>query len=678
MATVENLEIIVDVDISKALAKLQDLQDELEDLANSISTVDRRGTEGISVRTRLDDLDAQLTELQTKIEAFEAANSVDIPVNMDGDGFDIADGGGIDGTLSINDMNVAANDVTVVGKGGSLSDAVSDSLSDLNIETSDGTRTDVERTERAVSRFSVEPDAFDFLDMSHEEFLGRSGLNFDDTAGLDDEMFEAFADADLDFGGFNVERGRGINVGADRRDRGLFQHLRRGANSLLGSFRDMRSSINEFDLRMSDLHNMMARLIPLLVVFIGVIPAAYSALVGLASAAVAAAAGLAALTALGALGLALEGGQVDMQNLTEAFQDIQDAFIESFAPLAERLEPLFLDGLSALERFFQMVASRGDTLMELTDEARAFGGFLLNFVPDALQTLGALVEALGPIFGDIGTFIDQNFNQIVRTLVRTTAEAVPVIAKMALMIGRALPALIEMSVGFAQVANVVMQVIGLIFTLVGALGLGPRAFGFVTAAALSAASAIALLNTQIVAFAGRVIASAIISVYQFWAGLMAASSATTYLASTTIGSAIVSVYSFISSLLAGEVALFSFTGATFSATSALAAFLTLATFGAAAAVLVPMAVSAAAAFTGLSGSIDSATSSLKEFDRVSGRADTDMNPYDPPSGPSGAGAATQGGGTTVINLESSGDADEDRSNARYVTFRNGRTTGGNN
>lgn len=576
MAAIENLEIIVDVDIGSALAALEDLQDELRDLAESIEAVDAVGTEGINIRTNLDDADAELAALQAKLEAFEAAN-------------------------------------------------------ELNIDT------DFDR-----GRYTIP--------------------NFQQGGTKADNIGELFSFMDFPGGG---DSGRG----------GLFKRLRRQAGELTDTF-------DEFDLRMSDMHNMMARLVPLLLVFIGVIPAAVTALVGLAAAAIAAAASLAAIIGFGAMGVGLQGGEFDMQRLTDVLEGVRDSFIEAFAPLAERLEPIFMDAVDGLERFFQAVANQGDALMALTDEARAFGGFLMDFVPDALRTLAGLVEALSPLFAAFGNWLDQNFNNIMRDLASLTAQAAPAIAALIIRLGQAVPWLVEMSIGFTQVANVVVEILGLLNMLLNLLGINARVFGLVTAAVLSLASAIALTNLFMGSFIGTALVGAITSMYRFAIATATASSTMTLFGSTTIASAIGALVSFVASLITSGAALLGFSVSAYTATAAAAAFLTVVTLGAGAAII-GLALSASTAFLGLAGNIDSATQSLKDFDRVSGKTDG-FNPYG--SGTAGAGAADVGsgsgaaraGGARVVNIESSGDPDEDRSNARYAGWRQGRTTGGNN
>jgi hypothetical protein len=485
--------------------------------------------------------------------------------------------------------------------------------------------------------------------------------------------------ADIDRGG-----GGGGGFDFDIGDSESMQKLRRSFSKLTSQTGDARDAMSRFDLRMSDLHNLMATLVPLLIVFIGTIPAVVTALVGLAAAAIAAAAGLAAITGFGAMGVAMEGGQFNMQNLTEVWQDIQDSFIEAFAPLAERLEPLFRDAVDGLELFFQAIANQGGALMELTDEARAFGSFLMDFVPGALRTLAAVAEALSPILADVGQAINEGFRPAMRELVRLTEAAMPAVSDLIQTIIGALPTLVEISIQFAQVATAALDAIGLIWNLVTIFGLLDEQIGFLIATGLTLLTFLGLLvkilGPLITLF--RILTFSAIK--SFVVAMGAAIKATLLFAASLLKSALAAIWSFASAIVSSIPALTSYTIAQYAATAALASFITLATLGAGIA-LVGMAMSAAGAFMGLAGSIDSATNSLKEFDRVSGNTEGDFNPYggdDPPTSGAtaagGRGSRGRGGGQTVINVESSGDPQEDRSNAKYVSFRQGRTTGGNN
>lgn len=596
MAAIENLEIIVEIDIAEAISKLERLQEELQDVAEEISAVDARGTEGIDINTTVDDLDAELARLQAEIEAFEAASSIDIDTDVD---------------RSLLDLAGADLDFGGFGGGG--------------------------------------PPFDDFL-------TGMAG-------------------ADMDFGGFNVPRGRGISRGD-----GMVS-LRRRLRRLRDKFRDLTESVRNFDLRMTDIHNALARLVPLLLLFIGVIPTAVAALTALATAAITAAGALAAIGGLGLMGAAAGRGEMPSgEDIQEELSEIRDMFFEAFAPLAEALAPVFEDAMDGLERFFEAIAAEGDALMGLVDEMRAFGGFVMEFFPGFLRTLSATLEALAPIFGQIGSFIQDNFQNIMRDLVRITLEAAPALGKLARQIGSLLMTLAEMGVGFAIVSTVVLDVLGLIGDLFRALGLTNEQIGLIIASILAFASAILLARTAVIKFAAGAIKSAIVSTYQFWVALLSANSALSYLAGTSIVQAVLGFKSFVASVLTGSVSLQTLTASALSATGAVAALMTVLTLGAAVAVA-GVALSIASNFFTMADSIDQATSSLEDFNRVAGRTEgTDFNPYggDDPAGTRGGASGTvssgQSGGTT-INYESSGDPNEDASNLDKTAWRANRTTG---
>jgi hypothetical protein len=543
MASIENLKLQVTADIAKAVAKLEDLQEELQDVAESIEAVDAVGDEGVTVRTNVDGVSNDLARIRAQLAAFEAGTHLDIDSSVD------ATGGALPG-----------------------------------------------------------PNIAGALPAPPDHVPGGGG-------GRD--------------GGFNFSR--------------VFRRLK-------GSLSDTVESIRDVDIRMSDLHNLLATLVPLMVVFIGALPAVITAIYGLAAAAVTAAGAMAALAGFGALGVGLEDGQFQMENLSEVVDEVRNDFIDAFAPLAERLEPLFRDAIDALDPFFQSIANTGDALMELTDEARAFGAFIMDFVPGALTALAGLVEALSPILADIGQAINENFGTFVQQLVFWTKQAVPVVASLVQTIIKALPTIIDLGIQFAIIANAVLNVVGLLWQLLTLNGMLAEGMGLLIGAILVAITAFSLLNKVMVGFVGTAIKSAIVSLYQF-----------------------------IGSLISGSAAAGTFSASVFSATGALAAFMTLATLGAAT-VLVGMALSAASGFLGLADSVDQATSSLREFDRVSSRASGGgVNPYsgDPPDeGSAAAGVVGRNG--TVINFEGNGDPDDDASTARYTSFRQGRTTGGTN
>lgn len=619
MAAIQNLEVVVEVNIGNAIAALTELQDELSDLADDIEKVDARGSEGIDINTDIDQIDSELAALEGEIQAFERANSVDLASDIDGTDFSRGGGGS---QTAVDTMNVLADDVRIIGG---------------------------------------------------EGFNGFGGGGSVPTSGMN--VTDDIADA---IGGDDGRR-PALPGGDEGDNSSPFSFI----GDITDQFGELRERIDGFNLRMSDLHNVVASIVPVLLVFIGAIPAAYTALMTLAGAAMTAAAAFAVMGGLGAIGFATQGGDFSADRLQEAWSQISNSFFEAFTPLAERLQPLFEDALDGLGRFFQAIADQGDALMALTDEARAFGGFLMNFVPQALRTLAGLVEAMSSIFSDIGSFLENNFNGIIRGLVHEASQAIPVLGSIAQKIIRVLPALARMSVGFMKVTSVIIDVLSLFGRMMGLLGISPQMFGLVVGGLLAIASAVAIANIALKSFVFGAIASAIQGMYAWFYSTILMQQGLAAFAVNTLARAIVSIYGYITSLVGATGASLSMASATMIATGALAAFLTLASLGVLAGVAAG-AMGIANQFLGVADSIDQATSSMEDFNRVSGKTDGNgFNPYGgggpggSPSGGSGAYTSpSSGSGTTNVNIESTGDSEKDQSNGQYAFWRTGRTTGG--
>lgn len=558
MAAIQNLEVLVEVNVSEALASLSELQDELSDLAEKIETVDKQGSEGIDIRTSVDDLDAELAALKAEMEAFEAANDIDID-------------------------------------------------------------TDVDNLDQLFAAHGRGP----------QEILGRMG-------GLGSDR-----PIDLNFPSYPTS---GKTIGTTREGRTTTRLARLGR-----TLRKVTPEMSDFKLRMSSMHNALATLIPVLLVFIGAIPAAITAILGLAAAAASAAAALIAIGAFGALGVGLEGGEFKMDNLKDVLEDIKDSFIEAFAPLAERLQPLFMDAVDGLEHFFNAIARQGDALMSLTDEARDFGSFLIDYIPDVLRSMAATVQAFRPVFEDIADYLRDA--TILRTLTDLAMQAIPVFAEMTQKIIEALPAIVKMSIGFARVATVIIDAISGFAWLLSLVGIGPELFGLLAGAALTLATTFSLLNTAIV---GSLISSL-----------------------AKLGAMVVGHIGRLLGLSAANVIA---TISSWGLYTALMALIGLITLGAGLA-LGGAILEMASDFDVLGGEVDQAVESLKDFDNVANGTGSDFNPYSgangaPRSGAQQAGMPSGGSGGTTINIESSGNQQDDKSNAKYAGWRQGRTTGG--
>jgi hypothetical protein len=592
MAAIENLEIIVDIQIAEAIEDLEQLQDELQKVAAQISKVDARGSEGIDINTRVDDITDDLAAMKTKIEAFETSERIDIPMHV--------------------------HDAGLPG------------------------------------------------------FMGRSVPEV--TGTFQDDMLAAFARSagDLDFGGFNVPRGRG--GGGEEMGRGRFRRL-------LSSISDTIGNLTEFDIRMSDIHNTLARLVPLLLVFLGVIPTAVAALASLAAAAITAAGALLAIGGLGLLGAAgARGERPSMEQLQEQLSQIVDSFWEAFAPLAEALAPVFEDALDGLAMFFEAIAAEGDALMTLVDEMRAFGSFVMGFFPGFLRTLSGTLEALEPIFSRIGQFIDDEFRGIMRNLIRVTLEAAPALGELAMQLGSVLMTLSEMGIGFARVASATLELLHVGRVLLNVLGLTDAQLGAVIGSLLVFATALALANARVIQLAAAGILYGIRALQAFIFNVWLGTQSLGVFSGTALVGAVKALIGFTASIIQSILALAGFEISAYKAAAAAATFWSVVTLGAAIPLLAVIG-SMTFGFLNLADKIDNATSSLKEFDRVAGRTEgTDFNPYsgdDPAgtrSGASGSVSSGSGGGTT-INYESNNDTGDDQSNLDKTVWRANRTTG---
>lgn len=528
MAAIQNIEVVVDIDISKAVAALTELQGELLDLAKTVEMVDAAAR--VEVDTSVESVSDDLAREASKIEAFKAAHGLE---NLSL----VARGGGGGGRLA-----------------GMLAPG-----------------------RRARTRA-----------------LRRGG------------PLKSFA--------FNLKRAI--------------------------------TEMDGFSLRMSTLHNLLAAFIPALVVLIAAVPTAVNAILGLATAAIGAAGALLAIGGLGALGAATEGGQMpSMEDFTEFMKDIRDSFFEAFLPLAERLEPVFLDALDGLERFFEAIAAQGDSLVALVDEVRAFGRFMTEFIPDVLGALAGAVEALAPAFARLGEFLHED-TQIIRTMTQLTLEALPALGAVAKIIVDALPGLVEFSTGMAMAAAVIFKLIGAVWGLFRSLGFTNKQLGFLIGTFLTSITIMALMSF----FIKSRLAAAFL-----------------YLAKILFGRALIAMGVTTQSL-------WQMSFAALAAYSAVALLITALTLGAGA-FLIGGAVSMLAdEFFGLAEGVTEATGAMRDFDRVS-QGTSSFNAYGNAPRPAETGSAFTGGGGTTVNIETTGDRNVDKSAANKGAWRMGRTSG---
>jgi hypothetical protein len=402
------------------------------------------------------------------------------------------------------------------------------------------------------------------------------------------------------------------------------------------------------DLRMTDFHNALARLIPLLLVFIGALPALIGALAALAAAAAAAAAALAGITALGAIGFGLARGDGDVtEGLSEAMSEIEDDFMDAFRPLAERLAHVFEGALDGLDRLFQQIANRGDALMGFVDEAQDVGSFLVETIPpflaDVARFADAASNALGVLVNRVGNV------DIFGVLAGVLAETLPPLIKLGDALVKLAPVIFNISVGFLRVVNAIVGLFTVLGDLLSILPLTQQQFGFIVATVLTLVTALALLNTAIVSNTisslinlGKTLIGAIGSLSGYTSGTYLATQGTLVLANAirTLGAIAAAA------VVTGGIA-----------------------------VLASTVLGIGGIFGGTSSKIDKATESLKAFDRQSRRMNNGANPYRNPD--VGVGDVPTGRGSSVVDITVEGDADEQTvreqtKNAMYRLDRTGR------
>lgn len=267
-------------------------------------------------------------------------------------------------------------------------------------------------------------------------------------------------------------------------------------NAAMGGARgDSADSFELANLRMSDLHNVLARLIPLIFVFIGALGPVIGALGALAAAAVGAAGALGAIGGLGLLGMTMGMEGDALENLETIAQDIQDDFMDAFGPLARELAPLFRDALGGLELFFDELAARGSVLTAFTDDARGFGQFIIDTVPNVLASLVRFADAMGPVFAMIGEGLrDINLLEILANLL---ADSIPYLVVFTREVIRLVSLLGPMTIGFLKVATAATALLRTIISIITLGGRLNEMLGTGIGAVLALATAYGILSSSI-------------------------------------------------------------------------------------------------------------------------------------------------------------------------------------
>lgn len=424
--------------------------------------------------------------------------------------------------------------------------------------------------------------------------------------------------------------------------------LARAQRSAMTAADKAADSFELSNLRMSDLHNALAKMLPLLAVFIGTLPALVTALVAVAAAAFAAAAALAAMTVFGAMGAGMVRGNGDMmEGLQEILNELQADFMDAFTPIMRQFRPLFEDTMEGLGMLFQRIANLDHVLRSLEDEARRFGDFISDFTVGTIRDMGRMVEAFDGVFSMIAGFMQDM--DLLMELTQFMGRVLPELTIFTALAVETIIRLVEMSEGFLLVATAIGVAISFLFDLMDFLGVSNKQMGVLIATVLTAATAYFI-------FSSSIMSAVIPSLAALGTKMLAAiSSLTGYSASTVVA-----------------------TLATYGLAKAFLVLIGTLTLGIGAIVTaVGVTKALGSGFGALAGDVQSATDSLRAFKGEASGLDG-ANPYGAPQmqpGDVSGSSRFGGGGGITVNVE--GDADEETlreqlNNGLYWMERPGR------
>lgn len=331
----------------------------------------------------------------------------------------------------------------------------------------------------------------------------EDGVN--STTGSGREMYEprrVYDGFDLPDNSGNLLSSIGIGDGddGDRDRRNLVTKLSDKIGDKVGhslsDVLDSKTLSGMLPLDMSKFYTLIANLVPVLLVFVGAVPAAVTALLGLAAAAGAAAIGIAAIAGLGALGLAMEksgGGMPTGKAMQEIVTQVKEDLFNAVAPIAQRLSSLARDGLQGLTPLLEDLSStfmQANVFPVLKESARDFGGFLQSYLPDVVESIGRLTGAFKDNFGEIGQFILRN--DIIGGLIRETNRMIPAMRELGGMFVTAIPTIVQVSEGFLVAAIALLKLVGVVWSLISLIPLSNKHLGILIAGFLTLASVLGI------------------------------------------------------------------------------------------------------------------------------------------------------------------------------------------
>lgn len=388
-------------------------------------------------------------------------------------------------------------------------------------------------------------------------------------------------------GGAGTAAARGVGGGL----RGIFGGLDNIDGEPLRRISQELDNFSKARLTMGMVMNVLAALIPLLVVFVGALPAAIGGLGALAAAAFAAAGALAAVGGLGIAAMAFQGGELNVGELQRQIRDLLQTTLESFQPLMEALEPVARGMFQQAAFAIRDIAMRMRVLLQLTDEFNDVIQGVAQSVGPFLQEMVIFAEAVMPTLSLIsGGIASLDWFGIFAGAI---VDTLPLLVEFTGHMMEILPALFELSLGFFHVTNAVMfaftafwNFIGVIDTLLfGELFPFIEFLGIIVSWILVAVTATSLWSIATGALASRISALVLVALKEFTIMLQAAIAHMT-----------------------------GYTIATWQAYVATAALIGVLTLG-----LAPVLSAISEHFFGIDTSVKNATSSLKEFSRRQNR-----------------------------------------------------------
>ncbi|MFC6990205.1 hypothetical protein ACFQJD_18625 [Haloplanus sp. GCM10025708] len=226
---------------------------------------------------------------------------------------------------------------------------------------------------------------------------------------------------------------------------------------------------------MGDFFKILAALIPMMGTFIGALPAAIAGLGALAGAALAAAGGLAAIGGLGLLGMAMTGDGLSVRRLQQRITRLGNTFVQAFRPIAESFVPVVEEAFRDLNFLVRDLGRNAGVLRSLTDDFTALTHFLSRNTAPVLADVVAFGEMAVPLFTMLGErFPDVN---MIALLGSVLADTLPLLAAIVTDLGRFLPIIYELSLGFLAATRGIMMMFGGLGQILNVLPYGLEVMG---------------------------------------------------------------------------------------------------------------------------------------------------------------------------------------------------------